>query len=211
MAAVTAGQLPTVRLGEAAPDVILPGAGERLSAACARGFVALVLLPSDPAAAAAVKRSVAGVQAKGSLAGTVVEMIGPAQEEARRAFFGSRAEAVAGAMVLLIDRSRVLRRVSNLPADALESTGPHLADLFESFQSGKLAYESACARCHGTDGKNRDYAGIKSLGGVGNRLTLQQITERFRAVPLGDGTFSVRTCILTRKGVESLAHYVAGL
>ncbi len=201
-------QLTRVRLGEIAPDILLPGTGERLSTACKQQIVALVFLPPDARAAAEVTQSVTDMRSRGRFAGGMSAMIDPSSEDVRRGYLW---KAANGVIVFLIDQSRALRRVSYIPAAASDSAGRRLLEMFESFQRGKLVYESACARCHGADGKHDEYAHIKTLGGIGNRLTPRELTERVRPVPLGSETFSVRTSVLSRKDLDSLVLYVAGL
>ena len=47
----------------------------------------------------------------------------------------------------------------------------------EELASGKLIYNTHCARCHGADVKDDTYPFILTLDGLGKRYTLEQILE----------------------------------
>lgn len=77
--------------------------------------------------------------------------------------------------------------------------------------SGKQIFGFACARCHGEDGNSDAYPSIKKLGGIGARLSSDEIAERLRAVPLGNSEFTVRGHVLSRERMDALVTYVGGL
>jgi mono/diheme cytochrome c family protein len=66
-------------------------------------------------------------------------------------------------------------------------------------------YGGYCARCHGESGNETSYPNIKPLGGIGNRLSKQQILEATAAT----GVVNLQTH--PREELEALAVYVAGL
>jgi cytochrome c553 len=106
-------------------------------------------------------------------------------------------------VAVLVDEHGVLRRVVRRNEDAGQFAATLVKDM-RAWDDGKAIYEGQCARCHGEDGNGRNYPNIKTLGGIGNRLTEAEIAER---------TGQVGTVDLTVLGerVKSLAAYVAGL
>ncbi len=76
---------------------------------------------------------------------------------------------------------------------------------------GRQAFESTCSRCHGTDGKLAEYQYIKTLHGLGKRLTKAEIRERLRAVRLSSGQYLCRGTVFSREQLDALVKYVARL
>jgi len=76
---------------------------------------------------------------------------------------------------------------------------------------GEASYGMACARCHGEDGNLGNYAYIRTLGGIGKRLTHQEIRQRLRPLEITPDEISIRSHIFTRKDLDELIAYVASL
>jgi peroxiredoxin len=105
----------------------------------------------------------------------------------------------------LIDKVGLVRRIGC--TDALGETRQELVQFVEQWRDGKEMFDLACARCH-TD---ESYPYIKMLGGIGNRLTKGQIRERISAIELKRDQISVRSRMYTRRQLDALLVYVAGL
>ncbi len=106
-------------------------------------------------------------------------------------------------MTFLIDRDGVIRRIERKVVPATH--GQDLVALVRKWQRGKMVYNAYCVRCHGADGNDADYPGIKPLGGIGNRLTEKEILDRTAETGLVDlGAF-------TEQDLEALGIYVGGL
>jgi mono/diheme cytochrome c family protein len=72
------------------------------------------------------------------------------------------------------------------------------------WRSGREIYEPLCVRCHGTDGTDTGYFGVKSLAGIGNRVSEPRIYE------LTAATGAVDLNTLTERDRRALSAYVAG-
>lgn len=81
--------------------------------------------------------------------------------------------------------------------------GSDLIEFTKTWDGGRRVYMGLCARCHGEDGNDTGYPGIKKLGGIGNRHNTETILES--SVGFVDLTH------LSRKDRDALATFVAGL
>lgn len=81
----------------------------------------------------------------------------------------------------------------------------------ESAAPGEKLYNVACARCHGVDGADTSYPGIRRLDGIGKRLTNAEIRLRMKPLKTGEDEFLVRN--YTMKGAElgALVEFVSRL
>lgn len=109
----------------------------------------------------------------------------------------------SGRMAVLLDDRGIIRRVIRRDDDAERFTAVVRAEI-RAWQEGRQVFASHCARCHGPDGQDDSYPGVKSLAGIGNRLTEAQILEKTSRTGAVD---------LTALGDRTrfLAVYVAGL
>ena len=112
----------------------------------------------------------------------------------------------SGCGAYLIDGGGVLRRAGQAGPEARD-----LVEFVELWRTGKVNFELACARCHGTDGNLDDYPRIKKLGGIGNRLSKEQMLERVFPVELSRDEISVRSHLFTRRELNALFVYISGL
>lgn len=110
-------------------------------------------------------------------------------------------EANENRMGVLIDENGVTRRVVRTNVE-FERT---LADGVRLWIDGKAVYDAQCARCHGADGSETTYPEIKSLLGIGNRLSESEILRRTSL------TGAVDMSGWTERQSQALAVYVAGL
>ena len=70
---------------------------------------------------------------------------------------------------------------------------------------GRGIYAAQCERCHGTDGQDTQYPGIKALAGIGKRLSRTEIIER----TTHPGSVDLKP--LDSEARRVVAVYVAGL
>jgi mono/diheme cytochrome c family protein len=103
----------------------------------------------------------------------------------------------APASALLLDTRGSLRRVfraaDSIPADV------------RAWFDGMAVYRAQCARCHGDDGADTGYPGIRVLSGIGNRHSEGEILEMTQRAGFVD------LHALDDKARRALADYVAGL
>jgi mono/diheme cytochrome c family protein len=120
-----------------------------------------------------------------------------AAEAVQLGYIGSTADAP---VLVFTDAKSKIRRIA-AGADA-----PRTLSLLHD---GKQTFHFACVRCHGVDGENDSYLSIRKLGGIGTRLTLEQIRARIYPLPIGSAGFSVRGHVLTREQLDALIAYIA--
>jgi len=106
----------------------------------------------------------------------------------------------------LIDKDGILRRAGRPGPQARD-----LVDFVDLWRIGKENFDLACKRCHGVDGNLDDYPKIKKLGGIGNRLTPEEILSRVYPVELTRDEITVRSHLFTRRELDALIVYVSGL
>jgi peroxiredoxin len=113
------------------------------------------------------------------------------------------ADGNAQPSAFLIDKDGVIRRILR-PANP-ERFGQDLIELMKMWQAGKATYDGSCARCHGGDGNKADYPFIKPLGGIGRRMTEEEILQATAATGI------VNLQAFSQQELKALAIYVAGL
>jgi cytochrome c553 len=190
-----------VKPGETPPDLALrdrSGSEVRLSAYLHKKHVAvLARAPERPLPAAVLDDTCRRLDALN----TVVLFLASDATENRR-FLDNAPSAT-----LFIDTDGVVRRV--LPGQVL--TGPELAAFVKLWQSGKIVFETSCARCHGAEGDLSTCEDVKRLAGIGRRLTEAEIRERLRMGEVNDRDVIIRGQIYSRLDVDAVVAYVAGL
>ena len=95
----------------------------------------------------------------------------------------------------------VLRRVIS----GEKAIATKMASQLRAWDDGKATFSTQCARCHGDDGASTSYPGTKSLAGVGNRISEEEILARTAL------TGAVDLTPLSQDRRRALAMYVAGL
>lgn len=190
-----------VKPGEVAPDLTLrdcSGAEVRLSAYRHKRHAAILAQPPGAAMAAAVLDDTCrGLDALGF---AVLFLASDAEEN--RKFLENTPTAS-----LLVDPDGVVRRV--LPGRVL--AGADLSAFVRQWQSGKIVFDTSCARCHGEDGALHICEDVKPLVGIGKRLTEAQIREKLRIGEINDRDLLIRGQIYSRQDVDAVIAYIAGL
>jgi mono/diheme cytochrome c family protein len=102
-----------------------------------------------------------------------------------------------------IDSGGVVRRA--FQGRAANETFEAFVEDIRAWFDGKAVYEGACARCHGADGNDTSYSGIKRLGGIGKRHSEAEI------VHLAEMTGNNDLHALSEKDRRALGVYVSGL
>lgn len=181
LAAVAAGQ---VKLGEPAPPLALEEpAGRTLEDF--RGKKALVL--------AAESRPEGLETAAGQLRQRRVELVRAKLPGGEKNFW-------------LVDEGGVVRAVQPAPGQA-----SGLVEFLAEWELGRKAFEWGCATCHGSDGRETYYYGVRSLGGIGNRMSREQLQRTLNATMIAPGRYSIRCFHFTEAELKALVTYVAGL
>jgi len=103
---------------------------------------------------------------------------------------------------LLIDATGRVRRAERLDS---ESDVVRFAARVTQWRAGREVYAQFCAACHGMDGTNTGYPLIKTLDGIGRRISDTAILARTRA------TSFTNIDALPEEERDALAIFVAGL
>ncbi len=125
---------------------------------------------------------------------------------ARRLFGALADDATGRGWAALVDAEGILRGVQRV-----QPSGRGLSELARSWREGRTHYMVACARCHGDQGDDTGYPFIKSLSGIGNRLTLKEIRDRLRPVVLRQDHIVIRSFAFRENELQALVRFVAGL
>jgi hypothetical protein len=173
-----------VKLGEPAPDVPLHDpAGRSLKDLHGRKVV-LLGIGADPAgfSLAAQELRQRGIEvARANLPGAVCDF-------------------------WLVDEDGVVRGV-----DALPQRAEGIVEFVNEWELGKKSFEWGCKNCHGQNGRETYYYGVKSLGGIGNRLSRDKIQSTLNATMIAPGRYSIRCFHFSARELKALVTYVAGL
>ena len=121
----------------------------------------------------------------------------------KKYFVWNEKDDCAQRVTFLIDKEGFIRRIERKVNP--ETHGEDLVLLMKRWQEGKKIYDAYCARCHGDDGNAEGYPSVKKLGGIGNRMTVEQIIEATAATGL------VNLNQFSEEELKALAIYVAGL
>ena len=111
---------------------------------------------------------------------------------------GAARRYLGEAKAVLLDRDGVVRLVSGADLKAF-------ATEVSRWATGRAIYTAQCQRCHGADGRDMQYSGIKPLAGLGKRITRAEIVER--TIRSGNVDFTP----MDEEARRALAVYVAGL
>ena len=107
-------------------------------------------------------------------------------------------------ITFLIDKNGFIRRIVRQINPATH--GRDLVELVRRWQLGESIYRDLCARCHGADGNATDlYPNTKPLGGIGNRMSDDEIVK----ATIASGF--VPETVLRKDEWQALAVFVSGL
>jgi mono/diheme cytochrome c family protein len=112
---------------------------------------------------------------------------------------GAARRYLGEAKAVLLDNSGVVRIVA--AGKSLKTFAAEVA----LWARGRDIYHAQCERCHGADGRDTQYPGIKTLAGIGKRLSRMEILDR--TIRSGFVDFSA----LDGEARRAMAVYVAGL
>jgi cytochrome c553 len=180
-AAWLAGAPP--KLGEPAPDApVLEGAARSLAELRGRRVVALDW-----------ECRPAGLDtAREQLAGRGVELV--------------RARLAGHGGFWLVDDNGLLRAAEPAP-----ETAAQILAFLDEWELGKRSFEWGCTNCHGKDGRDTTQYGVKSLAGVGNRMSREQLRRTLNATMIAPGRYSIRCFHYSERELKALVTYVSGL
>jgi hypothetical protein len=108
----------------------------------------------------------------------------PNREAVRQYNVWNAEENVARRVTFWIDREGVIRRVWREVTPL--TMGKDIVEFLRQWNRGKVAYATHCARCHGDDGNATGYPGIQRIGGLGNRLSEEEIDRATEASGIVD-------------------------
>lgn len=111
-----------------------------------------------------------------------------------------------GNVFWLVDEAGIVRAVQPAPERA-----SGLVEFLKEWELGRKAFAWGCTTCHGQDGRETYYYGVKSLGGIGNRMSPEQIRRTLNATMIAPGRYSIRCFHFTEAEINGLVTYVAGL
>lgn len=86
-----------------------------------------------------------------------------------------------------------------------ESWASQMIAEVRTWDLGRGFYDGKCARCHGADGSDTFYTGIKALSGIGNRAGEEKILEMTEMAGFVDLHY------LNSQQKRALAVFVSGL
>lgn len=72
------------------------------------------------------------------------------------------------AIIDAANQCRLVEGIDDLSADAI-------LDFARTWERGKRVYQVYCARCHGDDGSDQGYPAIKTLNGIAERMSVEEI------------------------------------
>lgn len=133
--------------------------------------------------------------------------LGGAAEQLRQAGVELvRAKPPDGNVFWLVDEAGIVRAIQPAPGQA-----SGLVAFLKEWEMGRKAFEWGCTTCHGKDGRETYYYGVKSLEGIGNRMSPEQIRRTLNATMIAPGRYSIRCFHFTETEIRALVTYVAGL
>jgi peroxiredoxin len=198
-----------LQLGEPAPEVL--EGGRVVFRAEKQGPLLLVVSPCDTAAACEAELVALGrVQPELDKLGFPIAVVVGSQPRGSQLPFLKvtvdhsnvvrRAYGAVGQRLAFLVENGMVRRVVPVTRSDAEIVG-----VVKVWEEGRKIYSAQCSRCHGEDGKDTSYPGTKSLGGIGNRISEEEILHRTLL------TGAVDLTPLKDASRKALAAYVAGL
>ena len=103
----------------------------------------------------------------------------------------------ASARLIVVDTFGVVRLIRPLEATAIGVR--KAAAVATEWEAGRQSFLTNCAHCHGTDGADTSYAGIKTLAGISRRMSDNRILEggrMFGAVDMSNWSQANRDALL---------------
>ncbi len=202
----------SVKRGDPLPSMVLRDGGKRVTLMEITGDGSLVLL-SPPALLTSAECSslaVARRQLAGNRTRLVVVtasdtnctaskeglfMVAPAEEISH--LFGKHSGNETSWRMVIADPFKTARYVAAVPAGANAIRA--LVDTAANWESGRQIFSGACGHCHGDDGADTSYVGIKTLAGISQRLSGEAILDggrQFGAVDMTTWSSETKAALL---------------
>jgi cytochrome c553 len=202
----------SVKRGDPLPSMTLRDGGKRLKLAEITGDGSLVLL--SPAAVLTSAECASLIEARRKLAGDRVKlvvvttsetnctaskeglfMVAPAGDVSR--LFGEHSGGETSWLMVIADPFKTVRHLAAVPASANAIAA--LVDTADNWEGGRQIFSGACGHCHGDDGADTSYVGIKTLAGISQRLSREAILDggrQFGAVDMTGWSSETKAALL---------------
>jgi cytochrome c553 len=105
--------------------------------------------------------------------------------------------------LVVVDPYGVVRILETLPAG--RAGVERAAIVATDWEAGRQSFITNCGHCHGNDGADLSYTGIKTLAGISRRMTAQQILEG------GQQSGAVDMTAWSQSAKDALLLYIASL
>jgi cytochrome c553 len=127
----------------------------------------------------------------------------PAVEGVFRAMAPAKAAESGNLRLALVDTSAILRLTEQWPLTA--ASLERAAKLGADWEGGRQLFITQCGHCHGEDGTDTSYAGVKTLAGISRRMSAERILEG------GQQLGGVDMSSWSQKVKDTLLLYIRGL
>ena len=106
-------------------------------------------------------------------------------------------DKLTGLRLLVVDTSATIRLSQQVPLTAQSLDG--VAKLVVNWESGRQIFITQCGHCHGDDGADTSYPGVKTMAGISKRMSAARILEggqQFGAVDMSSWSQAVKDVLL---------------
>jgi mono/diheme cytochrome c family protein len=118
-----------------------------------------------------------------------------------RSRIDGREAADARWWLVIVDVDRRVRLIRAFPKENVKQ----LAAVAKQWNAGRQSFSTHCGHCHGDDGADTSYPNSKTLAGISQRLTPEQIIEG------GENFGAVSVSTWSKADIDSLLLYISGL
>ena len=105
--------------------------------------------------------------------------------------------SAGSARMMIVDTTAIIRLIQPVDANAVGISGA--AATAVEWEGGRQSFITQCGHCHGSDGADTSYAGIKTLERISKRMSDQRILEggqEFGAVDMTSWSKSAKDALL---------------
>ncbi len=201
-----------IRRGDPLPSVVLRDGNKRIKLEEIAGDSSVVLLsppdvptPADCRALSNARDQLARNRVRlvivatsfGDCAASKERLLMVADVEDVRKLFGDAPQDKPLWRSVIADPFKTVRYVAAFPsnANAIATIVNRAAD----WESGRQIFSGACGHCHGDDGADTSYVGIKTLAGISRRLSGEAILDggrQFGAVDMATWSAETKAALL---------------